>query len=553
MAKYLVIGGVAGGAAFAAKMRRLDEKAEITIFEKGPYVSYANCGLPYYIGDVIKEESELILHTPETLKARYNIEVLVNNEAVAINRQQKTVAVKNLVDGATKDYAYDKLMLAPGGQAIKPPIEGIDLPEVFTIRDVDDTKAIKKFIVENKPKTAAVIGGGFIGVEMADNFHEVGIKVTLIEAAEQVMGPFDYEMAAILHNHMREKGIDLRLSSALKGIKKKDGQLELELADGTVKVDMVLLGIGVRPNTKLAVAAGLQIGTTGGIKTNEYMQTSDADIYASGDAVEVTHKVTGKPVLIALAGNANKQARIAAKHIAGRSDKMGPVLGTSVAKVFELTAASTGANEKQIKAAGMKYDKIYLHPGNHAGYYPGAFPVSIKLLFSVPDGKVLGAQAIGKDGTDKRIDVIATGMAAEFNVFDLGELELAYAPPYSSTRDPVNYAGDIAAEILFKGLKQFFWHDCAKLNDGKNFIIDARTPAEYKRGTIAGAINIPLNEIRERINEIPKDRDVYIFCLSGLRSYVASCILRNAGINAINLSGGYTSWSIVAKDKGWID
>lgn len=553
MARYLVIGGVAGGAAFAAKMRRLDEHAEIIVFEKGPYVSYANCGLPYYIGGVIKEEAELILHTPETLKARYNIEVLVNMEAVSINKEQKTVTAKNLVDGTSQDYTYDKLMLAPGGVAIRPNIQGIGLPGVFTIRDVDETIAIKKFIDEHKPKRAAVIGGGFIGLEMADNFHSIGLDVTLVEAAEQVMGPVDPEMACILHNHLREKGVDLRLKSALKAIKEKDGRLQLELSEGTAEVDIVLLGIGVRPNTELAVRTGIELGSTGGIKTNEYMQTSDPDIYASGDAVEVTHKITGKPMLIALAGNANKQARVAAKHIAGMNKKMGSVLGTSVAKVFDLTVASTGANEKQLKAAGLNYDKVYLHPGNHAGYYPGAYPLSIKLLFSKPEGKVLGMQAIGKDGTEKRIDVIATAIAADFTVYDLGDLELAYAPPYSSTRDPVNYAGDIAANVLGKEIEQMYWEDCEDVISGKTFLIDARTPAEFKRGTVFNAINIPLDKLRERLSEIPTDKKVYVFCHSGLRSYVGTRILRQNGIDATNLSGGYVSWSIIAKDKGWLN
>lgn len=552
MTKYLVVGGVAGGAAFAAKMRRLDENAEITIFEKGPYVSYANCGLPYYIGGVIKEESDLILHTPQSLKERYNIDVLVNTEAVSIDRESKNVVAKNVLDGTTQTYEYDKLMLSPGGYAVRPRMEGIDLPGVFTIRDVDDTIAIKKFIQERSPKKAAVIGGGFIGLEMAENFHLAGLDVTIIEATEQVMGPLDYEMAVKVHNHMRDKGIDLHLNTALHDIIQSDGRLLLNLEKEKIEVDLVLFGIGVRPRVDLAQAAGLDIGTTGGIKTNEYMQTSDPDIYAAGDAVEVTHKITGKPALIALAGNANKQARIAAQHIAGREKKMGTVLGTSVAKVFDLTIASTGANEKQLKAAEMKYDKVFLHPGSHAGYYPGSYPLSIKLIYSPEDGKVLGGQFIGQDGADKRVDVLATAMAYGVTVYELGDLELAYAPPYSSTRDPINYAGDVAKELLISGSKQFFWYDCEDVKNGKGFLLDARTPGEYKRGTIFGAVNIPLNELRDRMNEIPKDKDVYIFCQSGLRSYVASRILCQAGHSVINLSGGYASWYEIAKDKGWV-
>lgn len=552
MAKYLVVGGVAGGAAFAAKMRRLDENAEITVFEKGPYVSYANCGLPYYIGGTIKEEAELILHTPTSLHERFNIDVLVNTEVIVINREKKTVTAKNHNDGSEKEYVYDKLMLSPGGTAVIPDIAGIGLPGVFTIRDVEDTKAIKSFIIENKPKKAAVIGGGFIGLEMAENLYDSGMSVSIIEAAEQVMAPLDYEMAAILHNHIRDKGVDLRLKSSAKIIKQNGSMLELDTGIDKITVDMVVLGIGVRPNTALAKAAGLELGSTGGIKTNEYMQTSDKDIYAAGDAVEVVHKVTGGPALIALAGNANKQARVAASHIAGKSKKIRKALGSSVVKVFDLTAAMTGANEKLLKAAGIECDKVYLHPNSHAGYYPGGYPISIKLLFSPKDGKVLGAQAIGRDGADKRIDIIATAMQGEFTVRDLGELELCYAPPYSSTRDPVNYAGDIVANILESGLKQFFWSDCEDLAKRGEYLLDARTTAEYKNGSIPGSVHIPLNELRKRIDELPKDRKVYVFCQSGLRSYVASRVLMQKGIDAVNLSGGFLSWHIIAKDKGLV-
>lgn len=552
MAKYLVVGGVAGGAAFAAKMRRLDEHAEIIIFEKGPYVSYANCGLPYYIGGVIKNESDLILHTPQSLKERYNIDVLVNTEVISIDREVKTVVAKNILNGTTQIYDYDKLMLSPGGYAVRPRMEGIDLPGVFTVRDVDDTIAIKKFIQEKNPKKAAVIGGGLVGLEMAENFHLAGLEVTIVEFTEQVMGPLDYEMAVKLHNHMRDKGIDLRLQTSLHDIVQSNNRLLLNLEKTKIEVDLVLFGIGVRPRIDLAQSTGLDIGITGGIKTNEYMQTSDPDIYAVGDAVEVTHKITAKPALITLAGIANKQARIAAQHIAGRGKKMGVVLGTSVAKVFDLTAASTGANEKQLKAAGMKYDKVFLYPGSHAGYYPDSYPLGIKLLYSPEDGKVLGGQFVGQDGADKRVDVLATAMACGITVYELGDLELAYAPPYSSTRDPINYAGDVAKELLISGNKQFFWYDCEDVKNGKGFLLDTRTAGEYKRGTIFGAVNIPLNELRARMNEIPKDKDVYVFCQSGLRSYVASRILCQAGYHAINLSGGYISWYEIAKDKGWV-
>ncbi len=549
MARYLVVGGVAAGAAFAAKMRRLDERAEIIIFEKGPHVSYANCGLPYYIGDVIKEEAELLLHTPESLHGRINAQVLVNTEVLSINRAYKSVTAKDLTTGEEKEYAYDKLMLAPGGVAIRPNIQGMELPEVFTIKDVTDTVNIKKFIDDKKPAHATVIGGGFIGLEMAENFHALGIKVALVEATRQAMPPFDYEMAAILHNHLRDKGIDLRLSSTLKSIKKAAKGLELELDKGAVATDFVLMAIGVRPLSKLAHEAGLEIGATGGIKTNQYMQTSDPDIYAAGDAVEVQHFVTGKQQLIPLAGIANKQARAAAFHINGRARTVRPVQGTSVVKVFDLTAAITGSSEKVLKDNNVCYDKVYLHPASHAAYYPGGSPLSIKLLFSRDSGCILGCQIIGKEGADKRIDVISTAMFAHLSIYELGSLELAYAPPYSSARDPVNYAGDVAVEVVKSSYCQFFWNDLENIDYDKVFLVDSRFPSEYKRGTIGKAVNIPLPEIRKRLDEFPRDKDIYIFCQSGLRSYVSSRILRQEGFNVYNLSGGYLSWQIVDKDR----
>ncbi len=547
LARYVVIGGVAAGAAFAAKMRRLDEKAEIVMFERGAHVSYANCGLPYYIGGVIEKEEELLLHTPESLKERFNIEVLVNTEVLSIDRTKKLVVAKNLSTGVSKEYHYDKLMLAPGGSAIRPNIEGRDLPEVFIIKDVVDTIRIKAFIDERKPTRVAVIGGGFIGLEMAENFHAVGLDVTIVEATRQVMPTYDYEMAAILHNHLRQKGVHLKLNNMLKGIKKNADGLLLELAEGSLTVDFVLMAIGVRPNTELAKAAGLEIGTTGGIKTNDYAQTSDKDIYAAGDAVESTGLIDGKPVLIPLAGIANKQSRVAAFHIAGQERKKRPVIGTSVVKVFDLTAAMTGKNEKQLKESNVAYDKVYLHPGNHAGYYPGSSLLSIKLLFGKVDGRVLGGQIIGQSGTDKRIDVLAVAISAGFTVDDLGSLELAYAPPYSSTRDPINYAGDIAAKIVEGNYKQFFCEDCI---EGENtFLLDARLPEEYERGTIGKAINIPLQQMRQRMQEIPKGKDVYVFCQSGLRSYLCTRILQQEGFNVTNLSGGYLSWRNLDKDN----
>ncbi len=549
MAKYIIVGGVAAGAAFAAKMRRLDERAEMVLFEKGPHVSYANCGLPYHVGGVIEKEESLLLHTPASLKARMNVDVQVNTEVLSINRANKSVRVKNLISGEEKDYRYDKLMLAPGGTAIRPDIPGSGLPEVFIIKDVVDTVNIKKFADEKKRGHVTVVGGGFIGLEMAENFHAHGFEVCVLEASEQVLPPFDYEMAAIVHNHMRDKGIDLRLGSKLKAIVKSTSGLELQLDKGLLHTDFVLMSIGVRPLTQLAVAAGLDIGATGGIKTNQYMQTSDPDIYAAGDAVEVTSFVTGRPQLVPLAGIANKQARAAAFHIAGRARKVYPVQGTAVVKVFDLTAAVTGSNEKTLKNNNIAYDKVYLHPLNHAGYYPGASQLSLKLLFSRDNGCILGAQVIGREGADKRIDVLSTAMFANLTIHDLGFLELAYAPPYSATRDPVNFAGDVAVEVVKNAYRQFFWDDCDMLDENKVFLVDARSPGEYKKGTIGKAVNIPLPEIRARLGEFPRDKDIYIFCLSGLRSYVSARILSQEGFTVYNLSGGYTSWEIADRDR----
>ncbi|MDR3348121.1 MAG: FAD-dependent oxidoreductase [Acidaminococcales bacterium] len=551
MAKYLVVGGVAAGAAFAAKMRRLDENAEITVFERGPYVSYANCGLPYYIGGLIKDEDELVLHTPATLKGRFNVTVLVNTEVVAINRKQKTVTAKKLPGGELLNYPYDKLLLAPGSYAVRPPIAGAGLAEVFILKDVEGTAALKTFLNTRKPERAAVIGGGSIGLEAAENFCALGLKTALIEASGQVMPAFDPEMAAILQNHIRQKKVDLRLKTFLAGIEKKGGELVLRLSGergGELKTDFVLLSMGIRPETALAEAAGLKIGKSGGIKTNRFMQTSDKDIYAAGDAVESTHMATGRPFIAALAGNAGKQARVAAAHIAGEKKPFGRVLASAAVKVFDLTAAATGANEKDLKAAGANYDKVYLHPASHAAYYPGGSPLSIKLLFAAGSGKILGAQVVGKSGADKRADVFAAALKSALTVRGLGELELAYAPPYASARDPVNYAGDVAAKVLSGELRQAFWQDAPP--GGARFLLDVRTADECAGAPIKGALNIPLHELRERAGELPKDRTIYVFCHSGLRSYIACRALTQKGFDAVNMSGGYMSWRAMALEQG---
>jgi NADPH-dependent 2,4-dienoyl-CoA reductase/sulfur reductase-like enzyme/rhodanese-related sulfurtransferase len=481
--------------------------------------------------------------------------VLVNTEAVAINRKQKTVTAKKLPGGELSDYPYDKLLLAPGSCAVRPSIAGADLPEVFLLKDVGGTAALKNFLNSQKPERAAVIGGGSIGLEAAENFCALGLKTALIEASGQIMPAFDPEMAAILQNHLRQKKVDLRLNTLVSGIEKKRGGLVLRLSGekgGGLKADLVLLSMGVRPETSLAAAAGLKIGKSGGIKTNRFMQTSDKDIYAAGDAVESIHAATGRPFIAALAGNAGKQARVAAAHIAGEKKTFGRVLASAAVKVFDLTACVVGANEKELKAAGLNYDKVYLHPASRAAYYPGGSPLSIKLLFAAGSGKILGAQVIGKSGADKRADVFAAALKSGLTACDLGELELVYAPPYASARDPVNYAGDVAAQVLTGGLRQAFWQDAPLPGGGGRFLLDVRTAAEHAGAPINGALNIPLHELRERTGELPKDKTIYVFCHSGLRSYIACRALTQKGFDAVNMSGGYMSWREIALEQGLI-
>jgi NADPH-dependent 2,4-dienoyl-CoA reductase/sulfur reductase-like enzyme/rhodanese-related sulfurtransferase len=550
MAKYLVVGGVAAGAAFAAKLRRIDESAEITVFERGPYVSYANCGLPYHIGGTIPDAAELLLHTPESLRGRFNIRVLTGREVIAINKENKSVQVKNLADGQIENYEYDKLLLATGARPVRLPLAGAELPGVFTLRDVDDTLSIKRFIAKDTVKRAAVVGGGFIGLEMAENFRAAGLDVTLIEDRPQVLPSLDRETAAIIHNHLREKGVELWLNTRLTRIDKAGDNLLLATSRGETIVQAALLSAGVRPETELAAAAGLELGETGGIKVNEYMQTSDENIYAAGDAAQACHLVTGRPILLFLAGKANKEARAAARHMTGQGRPLGRALPVSVLKVFELTAAGVGANERELREAGLNYDKIYLHPPSHAGYYPGGGSLHMKVLFATPGGQLLGAQLIGSEGADKRADVLATALKAGMTVYELSELELAYAPPYSSTRDPVNYAGAVAAELLNGSFAQDFWHERPDLARGEGYLLDVRTKEEFRQGSVPGAANIPLHELRAEAARLPRDRTVYVFCQTGARSYTACRLLRQTGLTAVNMSGGYVSWRILMEDAG---
>lgn len=541
--KVLIVGGVAGGASAATRLRRLDEKAHIILFEKGPYISYANCGLPYYIGGEIKERENLLVTKPALLRGRFGIDVRTDSEVVSIDRRAKTVTVQNHQTGETYTESYDKLLLSPGASPKKPDWEGVNLPGIFTIRNVPDTCAVDDFIRETGAKRAAVVGGGFIGVEMAENLTARGLSVTLMEYQEQVLPPLDPEMAAIVHTHLRQNGVNLALGTAVSGFEKAGTGILVKTGKGDLETDLVILSVGVAPDSGLAKEAGLELGIGGSIAVNDNYQTSDPDIYAVGDAIQVRSRLTGQDTLLPLAGPANRQGRAAAESILGRKPSHSrDVLGSSILKVFQLTAAGTGLNEKQLKAAGIPYLKTYTHPASHAGYYPGGTPMSLKLLFG-PDGKVFGAQAVGQDGVDKRMDVLATVIRLGGTVYDLQDLELCYAPPYSAAKDPVNMLGFTAANLLNGDMKDFYCEDLAGLDLDKVFLLDCRTPAEFAMGTIPGAVNIPLDELRNRLEELPKDKPVYEFCQVGLRGYIAYRILTQHGFEVYNLSGGYKSYA----------
>ncbi|MCX7710054.1 MAG: CoA-disulfide reductase [Clostridia bacterium] len=549
--KIVIVGGVAGGASTAARLRRIDEAAEIILFEKGEYISFANCGLPYYIGEVIKEKDKLVVQTPENMKQRFRIDVRVNSEVTKINPDKKEVEIYNKAEGKTYTESYDKLVLSPGAEPVKPNILGIDHSRIFTLRNIPDTYRIKDYVDAMKPKRAIVVGAGFIGLEVAENLHMRGVKVTVVELADHVIGPLDYEMAAIVHQHMKTKEVEFYLKDGVKAFTHKDCYTDVELTSGKVlRTDMVILGIGVRPETRLAADAGLKLGPTGGILVDEYMRTSNADIFAVGDAVEVKDYICGNAALIPLAGPANKQGRIAANNICGAGEKYKGTQGTSIVKVFDITVAITGSNERILKRNGIEYEKSFTHSASHAGYYPGAIPMSIKLLFSKKDGKILGAQIVGYDGVDKRLDVIATAIRAGMTVYDLEELELAYAPPYSSAKDPVNIAGYTAANILKNDSGIFHWDEVADLDPQDSLLIDVRTPMEFKLGTIEGAVNIPLDDLRERLGDLPKDKTLYIFCQVGLRGYLAYRILVQHGYSRVkNLSGGFKTYQLAVQKQ----
>ena len=549
--KIVIVGGVAGGASAAARIRRLDEQAEIVMFERSGYVSYANCGLPYYIGGVITDSAELTLQTPESFFARFRIDVRVHHEVTAIHPQRKCVSVTNLETGERFEERYDKLLLSPGAKPTKPRLSGIEGERIFTLRTVEDTLRIRRFVEEHKPKSAVLAGGGFIGLEMAENLRELGVEVTLVQMMDQVMPPLDYDMAAQLHTLLRQHGVRLKLGSTVAGFASQGEQVTTLLeGEESLTSDMVLLAIGVTPDSSLAREAGLELGQRGAIRVNERMETSVPDIYAVGDAVEVEHFVTKERAVISLAGPANRQGRIAADNICGGDSRYPGSQRSSVLQLFDMTAASTGINEKEAQAAGIDYDKVVLSPENHASYYPGSATMTIKVLWERGSLRLLGAQIVGRAGVDKRIDVLATAIRAGMKATQLTELDLAYAPPYSSAKDPVNMAGFMIENIVTGKVKQFHWQELESLpRDGSVTLLDARTPVEYGNGHVEGFVNIPVDELRDNLDRLDPSKPVYVMCQSGLRSYLACRLLTQRGFDCWNFSGGYRFYQMVNGDR----
>lgn len=553
--KVIIVGGVAGGATAAARIRRLNEHAEITVFERSGYISYANCGLPYYIGDVITDPEELTLQTPESFFKRFRINMKIHHEVISIHPECKTVSVKNLENGEIFEENYDKLILSPGAKPTQPRLPGVGIDKLFTLRTVEDTFRIKEYINKNHPKSAVLAGGGFIGLELAENLRELGMDVTIVQRPKQLMNPFDPDMASMIHNEMRKHGIKLVLGYTVEGFKEKDNGVEVLLKDNpSLQADMVVLAIGVTPDTVLAKEAGLELGIKESIVVNDRMETSVPDIYAAGDAVQVKHYVTGNDALISLAGPANKQGRIIADNICGGDSRYLGSQGSSVIKVFDMTAATTGINETNAKKSGLEVDTVILSPMSHAGYYPGGKVMTMKVIFEKESYRLLGAQIIGYEGVDKRIDVLATAIHAGLNATQLKDLDLAYAPPYSSAKDPVNMAGFMIDNIAKGTLKQWHLEDMDKISRDKDVVLlDVRTVGEFSMGHIDGFKNIPVDELREQISEIEKGKPVYLICQSGLRSYIASRILEGNGYETYNFSGGFRFYDAVVNDRALIE
>ncbi len=543
--KILIVGGVAGGASAAARLRRLSEKDEIIMFEKGEYISFANCGLPYYVGEVIQNRNKLLVQTVEGMGTRFNLDIRNWTEIIQINRETKTVTARKVATGEEYTETYDVLILSPGASPIKPRIEGIEQANnVYTLRNIPDTDRIKEKVDREKPEKAVVIGGGFIGLEIAENLGERGVDVTIVDKSSQVMAPIDFEMAQIVHAHLREKGVHLLLEENVSAILDAGKKVRLE-SGKELDADMILLAIGVKPESQIAKEAGLDVGVNGAIKVNEHMQTSDPSIYAVGDVIEVKDYIHGTDTYIPLAWPANRQGRLVADHIHGKEAVYHGTLGTSIAKVFDLSVASTGSNEKILKRQGVPYEVVHVTPNSHAGYYPGAAQLNLKLIFDKETGRIYGAQAVGKDGVDKRIDVIATAIKGNMTVIDLPDIEIAYAPPYSSAKDPVNMAGYAAVNIMEGMAETVQWHEIDDIVANGGYLLDVRSPGEVAKGAIKGSVNIPIDELRGRLDEIPADKDLYVTCQVGMRGYLAARILEGNGISVKNVDGGYHLYSIV--------
>lgn len=549
--KVVIIGGVAGGATAAARIRRLDEQAEIIVFERSGFISYANCGLPYYIGGTIEDEKDLTLQTPDSFWKRFRVKMVVHHEVISIHPERKSVTVKNLETGTVFTERYDKLLLSPGAKPIKPNLDGVDSDKIFTLRTVEDTLKIKNYTNAHQPESAVVVGGGFIGIEAAENLRNLGINVTLVEAAEQLMNPFDGDMASFIHAEMRKNGINLMLNTMVEGFSETDHGIAVKIKNASaIHTDMVVMAIGVLPETTLAKEAGLELGIKGSIVVNHRMETSVPDIYAVGDAVQIRNFVTDTDTLLSLAGPANKQGRIAADNICGGDSHYTGGQGSSVIKIFDMTAAVTGISEKTAKALDIAADKVILSPMSHAGYYPGGRVMTLKVLFEKDTYRLLGAQIVGFEGVDKRIDVLATAIRAGMKAYELTELDLAYAPPYSSAKDPVNMAGYIIENIKNGIVKQWYYENDKTLpRDGSVTLLDTRTSLEYSRGHVEGFVNLPVDELRERIKELDKSKPVYVICQSGLRSYIASRILIGNDFDAYNFAGGFRFYAAVHNDK----
>ncbi len=548
--KYIIVGAVAGGASTAARLRRLDEHAEIIIFEKGAYISYANCGLPYYIGNVITDRNKLFVQTASAFNQRFNIDVRVQTEVLEVNAEAKTIKARNQKTGEEYTETYDKLVLSPGAEPIRPPLPGISNEGIFTLRNVNDTDYIKSYVSQKSVKKAVVIGGGFIGLEMAENLHDLGLEVSIIEMGNQILAPVDFPIAAIVQQHIRSKGVDLRLSTAVTGFDKVGDKLMVNLKSGDpIEADVVILSIGVKPDTQLAVGAGLKIGDARGIWVNEFLQTSNPDIYAVGDAIEFTNPITGQALITYLAGPANKQGRICANNIVlGNVQAYHGAINTAIVKVFDMTVATAGTAAKHLTTANIEHIVSTTHNGSHAGYYPGSKQMSIQIAFSPKTGQLYSAQIAGYDGVDKRIDILSSIIKRKSTIYELIEFEHAYAPPYSSAKDPVNMAGFVAENILLERLRIFYWNDLSKITD-QDLLIDVRRDDEFKNGKIANAVNIPVDELRARLGEIPKDKKLFIYCEAGLRGYLAQRILLQNGYNQVqNLSGGYQLWNAASKE-----